>query len=476
MDKLNQALQENILVLLCYHKKYIPLIINSIPVDLFESSIYRAIATKAIQFYQQFKKPIADHLPDEFDSILNPQKETKKSLSDVKLYGMVFRDLYEVKDSVNSDYVISQLGRFVRLQNLKQGIIKAHEAIQKGDLEKAEDVWESSTKKSISVFDEGARFNKFSNVVASLSVDEEYFDTGIKELDCIKACPARKDLMIIASLPGFGKSQFMVLVGKVNVLQQRKVLHISLEMYWKKVFRRYLQAFFSISREQSKIMLQFFELDNQGKFENIREEYIKAPLHFSQKDIYQKLKKKMLGLKLGRNLIIKDFPSGSLTIRSLKAYLENLINYSKFHPDLIILDSAYLMFMDSSKLRIDLGRNLVLLRGLAGEYNCGLITGVQLNREGKKADTHWLDERFLSEDFSPIMTADVIVSYNQTYHEYEKKLARMLVVKNRDSLKGRKVMVSQAFDIGQFTIDSLLMPNSAMLSQKYWKAVKGEKE
>ena len=448
---------------------------NSVPVDLFESSIYRSVASRAIQFYQQFKKPIADHLPDEFDNILNPQKETQKNLNDAKLYEMVLQDIYSIKDSVNTDYVISQLERFVRLQNLKQGVMKAHEAIQKGDLEKAEDVWEKSTKTTISVFDEGARFNKFSNVVASLNVDEEYFDVGIKELDAIGASPSRKSLFIIASLPGYGKSQFMIMAGKTNVLQRKKVLHISLEMYWKKVFRRYIQAFFSISNVQSNILTQFFELDSQGKFLDIREEYVSNLLYFKHRNIYQKLKKKMLALKLGRNLIIKDFPSGSLTMRSLRAYIENLINYSKFHPDLIILDSAYLMSMDTNKLRIDLGRNLVDLRGLASDYNCGLITGAQLNREGKKAETNWLDEQFLAEDFSPIMTGDVIVSYNQTYHEYLRKLARLLVVKNRDNLRGRKVMVTQAFDIGQFVIDSLIMPNSSLVGKKYWKAVKKEK-
>lgn len=119
MDKFSSALQENVLSLLVFDKKSIPLILNSVKVDLFESFIFRDIASKAISFYKEFKKPIAEHLPDTLEHVLGGKDRSKS-----ELYKEVIKQLYETKDTVKRDFVISQLNKFIREQSLKLGIIE----------------------------------------------------------------------------------------------------------------------------------------------------------------------------------------------------------------------------------------------------------------------------------------------------------------------------------------------------------------
>ncbi len=92
-----------------------------------------------------------------------------------------------------------------------------------------------------------------------------------------------------------------------------------------------------------------------------------------------------------------------------------------------------------------------------------MVVVSQINRSG--VDRRWLDERFLSEDFSKLFTSDILISYNQTEYEYEHGLARLLVLKNRNQRKGEKILISQSYNIGQFCIDSI------KLERNYWNLI-----
>src|SRR5206468_3066557 len=114
-------------------------------------------------------------------------------------------------------------------------------------------------------------------------------------------------------------------------------------------------------------------------------------------------------------LVIREFPSGSLTMDGLRAYLDGLERLHKFVPDIILLDYPALMAIDPARLRIDLGRGTMELRGIAGERNLMLVTPQQGNRAGEK--TRWLGREHQAEDYSQGMTADIQLAYNQTLDE-----------------------------------------------------------
>jgi len=163
------------------------------------------------------------------------------------------------------------------------------------------------------------------------------------------------------------------------------------------------------------------------------------------------LKSKMEEL-IKPQLIIKEFPTGSLSIQKLRAYLDNLEGYYNFIPDIILLDYLDLMDIDVDKLRIDLGRTAVELRGIAIERNLAMVTVAQSNRAGE--DKAWLTRKNLGEDYSKVKTADVLITYNQLKHEKANGLARLFIDKGRNNKDGDAVLISQNYSLGQFCLDS----------------------
>ena len=64
-------------------------------------------------------------------------------------------------------------------------------------------------------------------------------------------------------------------------------------------------------------------------------------------------------------LLIESFPSASLTIGELNAYLDYLEKAEHFKPDLLLVDYINEMDIDPRFVRQELGRTIRRLRGIA---------------------------------------------------------------------------------------------------------------
>ncbi len=126
-EKLSGALQENVLTLLCFSEDFATTIRHSITQNLFESAVFREIAGHAIDFIDQFKKPIGEHLPDSLETILKGSDKRK-----ARSYTGVIDNLFGAKNDVNGPYVLSKLNEFVRQQHLKSGVVAAVAALEDG--------------------------------------------------------------------------------------------------------------------------------------------------------------------------------------------------------------------------------------------------------------------------------------------------------------------------------------------------------
>lgn len=463
-DKLSSSLQENILILLCFSEDHVPLIVNSVPVELFDNVEYREIASKAINYYQQFKKPVAEHLPDVLSSIIEGKDKQK-----AEIYEGILQDLYHSKDTVNTDFILSSIEKFIRLQNLKQGVIQVHGLLQSGDIDEAELALDSYKKQQLKVFDVGLRLSDAEKALSVFTDVVDRIPLGIPQLDEVGITPAYKELFTIAALPSKGKTQGLIHVGKIGLLARKKVVHISLEMDKKRIMKRYLMSMTATTKRNATCDLAFFETDTLGRFVDINIQKIGGFDTLEEPGIQAKLKNKISKFN-SFQLVVQDFPSGQLTTQGLRVYLENLINFENFIPDMVIIDYADLMKLRTNDRIDSISRNYVDLRGLAHEYNFACVTASQMNRKGKIEKAKWLDEEHLAEDFSKMATSDVLISYNQTEKEKELGLARLLNVKNRDDVSGRKVIISQNYNACQFVVDSVLMDRS------YWREVDVKEE
>lgn len=264
-------------------------------------------------------------------------------------------------------------------------------------------------------------------------------------------------------------SWFLVHLAKYALLQRKKVLHITLELSERRLIQRYLQNFFGIASKNVDIQYYnaIFETEKSGDLYKINLSKLKDIKTLRDDGIIPYLKERMNKvLRPSTGLIIKEFPTGSLSVNGLVRYLDNLEAYHNFIPDIILLDYLDLMSIDSDKMRIDLGRTGVELRGLAVERNLAMVTVAQTNRdaEGKAVITR----KNLGEDFSKVKTSDVLVIYNQTYEEKERNLARLFFDKGRNSRDGETVLISQNYSIGQFCLDSI------KISSSYWDVLNGK--
>jgi len=459
---LSGSLQENILVLVCFDGESLPILSNSITVDLFESSVYRDIASQALNYYHEFNKPIAEHLPDVLEHILEG-KDKKKG----NLYKEVLSNLYDFKDDINSEYVLKSLSKFTRGQNLKIGLKEAAQLMMEDKVDEAEVALESYRKKDIELFDPGIRLNDPTKSLRFLTRVDNFYPMGIDGLDSLGICPAPKEMLTLVGLPGTGKTWFLIHVGKHLLLQRKKVLHITLEMSEDKIAMRYMQSLFGVSKRKVEKETPIFVTDDMGKLTDLTFETPPNELTFSNPDVRKQLQKKISKIR-NPNYIIKEFPTGQLSISELKAYIESLQYHFNFFPDVLIVDYADLMSVDSKNLRIDTGRLYKELRGLAVEYNMAVVTASQANRGGEEVKV--LTRKHLAEDYSKVAISDNLITFNQTKLEYQLNLARLYVDKGRNDRKGDLILLSQNYDIGQFCLDSIRM------SSGYWNILEDYNE
>jgi len=449
---MNTFLQENILALLCFDKESIPLISNSIDINIIESNIYREIAKQAISYYQTYKAPISAHLPDVFADILNGKDKSKANL-----YSQVILNLNSLSKDINKEYVISNLEKFVRQQSLKLSITKAVDLVEQGKIDEAELELSKSSKNRLSLFNPGSFIHDYKESLRFLNKEEACYSCGIKELDVLGIGPAMKELFLMVALPGYGKTWFLIHMGKYGLLQKKKVLHITLEMSEEKVCMRYFQSLFSVSKNDSYQKSPELKVDELGRISNINYVQLNKIHTLKDTDIKQFLKSKITSLKTPK-LIVKEFPTSQLTIEHLRVYLENLESQYKFIPDILIIDYADLMRIDSTNVRLDTGRVLKELRGLAVENNFAIVTVSQANRVGE--DAKLITRKHLAEDYSKVAIADNLITFNQSQEEYKRGLARLYVDKGRNDRRGDIILIAQNLSLGQFCLSSARMSSN----------------
>lgn len=451
-DDLSKMSQENLLVLLAFDEKSCSLLSN-IDIRLFGSDIYRNIASECVNYFKVWKQPVGNHLPDLLEKYLTNNEKSE-------IYKSVLINLNENKDKINKEYVLKSLDTFLDTQNLKLNICTAADYLQDGRIAEAKQELSKSFKSNLSVFKHGIYFKDAKSLsFLSKGEDKDSFYLGIPGLDKLGIIPARKEQFTLMALPNIGKSFFCIHAGKMAALQRKKVLHITLEMSEEKVAKRYMQSFFAISKNVESLQPHIiFKTSDEGKFMDVEEIKLEDVATFEKADIAQDIQKLIEDLKR-TELLIREFPTGFLTVDMFQSYLDALETSKGFVPDLFIIDYPDLMRIDGNNLRVDTGRIFRELRGIAMDRNMASVVVTQCNRSGE--DIKILTRKHLAEDYSKVMTADNLVSLNQTTEEYEKGLARLYIDKGRNERKGDLIIISQNFSIGQFCL------SSAKMSRKY---------
>ncbi len=468
-DKPTAVLQENLITLLCFSPEHASLIRNSVDIHLFEGE-YRDIAEKAYFYFDQYGSPPDEHIADLFEEILQGE-DSKKA----EVLNRLLKDLWASRKTIHPEYVMDRLDAFIRMQRMKEGIIGAAQKIQSGGdlaIEEAEEILSASIQRGLQLFDPGIFFSDSERALSFLDKQMDSFPTGIPELDRRSLGPGRKELHLFVAPMKRGKTWWLVNLGKRAWWQDRKkVLHVTLEMSEERMIGRYIQCLFGIPKRDEKTVISKFELeeveDEKGRklwnhLVGVTEKQVKHKIALSDPKIKEYLRKKITqhGVSMDR-ILIKQFPTGFLTINGLIAYLDSLEMTRKFVPDLLIIDYPDLMKIDSGVHRIDLGRIYKELRGIAVERNIAVACASQANRAGMSATT--VRDEHVAEDISKIATADCVLTYSQTDSEKEQGLARIYVANGRNDEDRFTLLISQNYSTGQFVLESTPMVSN------YWQ-------
>jgi hypothetical protein len=468
-ENLSLVLQESILTALGYCKdNYGYLIAATVDLECFDQP-YREAAEKIIEYRKTYNEPPgAGHLDDLFDSKLQSKNEQTKSKWERLIQGMAAQS-----EHINSEYTYNRLAEFTRIQKLKAGIYKAADlwnASGANAYDEVERILLDTVNRKVELEDPGLFFGDRHQVFDAIFDEDtaDYCRLGITELDRRRICPARKELFLFMAGRGKGKTWMLTHIGRYALMGHWKVLHITLEVDAKIIARRYLQAFRSAAKREEEynapqLIIEdgiFIKLDQPISVKpdkNLDDKYFQQELT----DTWHKWE------RLFKNLVIKQFPSGQLTIPKLEAYIDGLEIVHKFVPDMVIVDYPALMKLDFKDPRISLGRTVVDLRGMAVQRNLSMVVSSQPNREGEAAS----EVRMIhtAEDISQIATADVAITYSQTEFEHKLGTARLFADKARNEQDKFTIIISQAYTIGQFALNSVYMPID------YWSRVKALK-
>ena len=457
--RMTGVLQENVLALLLYDTDYNDLLRNALSYELFETDAYRDIAQAALDFSNQFKEPIKDHIADVKEPVLEAGD------SKARWYSKQLRMLRELYPELNKEYVIGELRKFIELQNTKIAVVDASQALERDDADEARSILSRvTTDNAMTLFDPGTRLSDRSKALSFLRAGPAaLYKLGIDIFDHYDVVPARQEMGVLIAPPKRGKTMWLIYNGKKALQQRLKVLHISLEMSEERIMQRYVQALFSITKRQATLQYPEFRRTRDGEIEIEMSEALERPA-LTDPEIAKILNKRLDRTRISENLIVKAFPSGTLTIKSLNAYLDMLASTERFHPDLLIIDYPDLFKISAHNRREELGRIFVECRGIAAERKCALQTVTQGNRESASAKL--VTTEHVAEDWSKIATADYVYTYNQTEQEKAVNLARLFVAAARNDTDNCIVAISQAYEMGQF-----VMSATTMVGEEYWHEV-----
>jgi len=451
-ERLSGALQENLLTLLCFDDAHCKIARAALTPQLFESSVYKEVAGVAIDFIDQYGEAVKEHLPDHLEGILKGE-DARKAAS----YKKLVDNLFLARDSINGEYVLSQLNKFVRAQTFKAGLVQAVEALEDDNIDAAELAMSKAMGKQIISFNAGINMSNVEQMrgVLEAGLEEPGFTLGIKETDRLGIYPRRKQLTMLVAPRGRGKSFFISHCAKMALVQRWKPLIISLEMSEVAYTRRMLQAFFSISKDQAMVKIAQLQHGRDGTLTDILYEELERKTLRDEGINEYLISRIRRDFRRRPPFFIKSFPTKSLDMKGLEAYLDQLERFYNFVPDAIFLDYPDLMKHDVRNKRLELGEIVEQFRGLCDERNAAGIAVSQGNRDAESAQT--VTGAMVAEDISKLATVDTCFTFSRTPMEEQLGLGRILVEKARDQKDGMSVLLTQAYALGQFVLDSTLL-------------------
>lgn len=334
-------------------------------------------------------------------------KEDLSKSKDAVLRDQIIEYLHRMKtnpDMGDLQYVKDKSLEFCKRQAFREALEQSVELIQ---TEKYESVM-NIMKEAISVgMPNSTGHNFFEDIEARfVQINRQVCPTGLDRIDAqdiLRGGLGRGELGVIAANTGVGKSHFLVAMGCAAMKVGKNVIHYTFELSEHETGKRYDSNLCDIPSNE---------------------------IVERKKEVIEKYKNMELG-----KLIIKEYPTGSASVLTLRNHIEKL-TLKGFKPSLVTVD--YADVMKSSRAYDSLRHELKLiyteLRNLAVDLNIPIWTASQANKDSSKSDVVGLEN--LGESYGKAQVADVVLSISRKPMEKSTGSGRIFVAKNRAGKDG----------------------------------------
>jgi len=304
----------------------------------------------------------------------------------------------EVQDE---DYIKDIAIDFCKKQVLKEAILKSVPLLKRSSFDDIQKLINDAMKLGLSN-DDGYHYIKDFDRRFEIAARDP-ITTGWKVVDKLtKGGMGNGELGVVIAPTGAGKSMALVHLGSQAILEGRTVVHYTLELADTIVASRYDSCITGIPLEE---------------------------LYNRKEEIYDEIK------DLSGKLIVKEYPTKSAKVETLRNHLEKL-QQQEISVDMIIVDYGDLLRSNSKndEKRHQLESIYEELRGLAQENSCPVWTASQTNRSGLNAEVITMEA--ISEAFNKCFVADFIFSISRTIQHKNSNGGRVFIAKNRNGPDG----------------------------------------
>jgi len=398
-------IENSIISNLIHNEDYIRQVLPFLNKRYFSDRKEAIIFEEINNFFNKYNKPITKE-------ILNIELSNRTDISDKD-----YKDFSEYVNQIeqqdtNSDWLLNETESFCKKKAVYNAILDSIGIIDGKDKQKSEDAIPSLLSDALAVsFDNHIGHNYIDD-----SDDRYEFYHRVEEkipfdLDMLnkitKGGLSNKTLNVVLAGTGVGKSLFMCHAAAANLMDNKNVLYITMEMAEERIAERIDANLLNLSMDELKVV---------------------------DKQIYDKRLGKVKESSRGR-LIIKEYPTAGAHAGHFRALLEELHLKQDFTPDIIYID--YLNICSSQRLRYGANVNSYTyvktiaeeLRGLAVEYDVPIMSATQTTRSGFTNSDPGLEDT--SESFGLPATVDLMFALIST--EELEELGQIMVkqLKNR---------------------------------------------
>jgi len=430
----DKSFQEKIVQAMIADKIWAAQFAEILDVNYFEHAYLKMIANRYVTYHKQFKEFPSDQL------LRTMLVDELKSDRDAILRQQIHNFLILVAKNENLGdlpYVKEKSLEFCKKQGLQMALEKSVELIVNEKYDKVAQIIKEAL---------AAGMTTTPGLELGCDIDTRYSETfrspvktGIPELDAkqiLNGGLGAGEIGTIIAMSGVGKSHVLIGFGAEAIKRGKNVVHYSFELRERIMGVRY-----------DSYLCDLNSLECSENIDKIKEHY-KINL-----DNYGKL-------------IIKEFPTRTATVETLRNHLDRLA-LTGFKPDLVLVDYSGIM-RSTEKYdlpRMELQRIFEELRGLAQELNVPIWTATQSNKEGAKSD--FIDMTNMAESYGQSHACDVILGLHRKPELKSTGLGTLFIAKNRAGKDGIQYNIhldtakSKLKIIGEMEMEAMESPSTS---------------